>query len=284
MKKVLILGASGMAGHVIYNYLQAQDDLQVIGTTYSNFLNNECILLNIFDTQEVENVLKKVNPDIVINCVGILIKESNIRPDKTIFCNAFFPHFLKKITKDINAKLIHISTDCVFSGKKGFYSESDIKDAVDIYGLSKSLGEIEDNYNLTIRTSIIGPELKKNGEGLFHWFMNQNKIINGYKSNFWSGVTTLELAKFIRWVLNHPINGLVHLTNGEPISKYDLLQKINFIYNRRVIIKDDKDYFCNKSLVKSDRLDYLVLSYDEMLVEQKDFMDKYREFYAHYLF
>ena len=284
MKKVLILGASGMAGHVIYNYLQAYDDLYVIGTTHANYLNNNCISLNIFDTQKVEKILNELKPEIVINCVGSLIKESKISPDKTVFCNAFFPHFLKKSIKNINAKLIHISTDCVFSGNKGSYTETDIKDAMDIYGLSKSVGEIEDEYNLTIMTSIIGPELKKNGEGLFHWFMNQNHTINGYKSNYWSGITTLELARFIRYVIDHPIVGLVHLTNGNPISKYSLLQKINIIYSRGIKIQSDKDYICDKSLVKSEKIDYSVPSYEEMLVEQKNFMNKHRELYAHYLF
>lgn len=284
MKNILILGASGMAGHMIYNHLKAQDDLHVVGTTHTNFLDDNCISLNVFDTQKVERILNKLNPDIVINCVGSLIRESKISPDKTIFCNAYFPHFLKGITKNINAKLIHISTDCVFSGNKGSYTEADMKDAADIYGLSKSLGEIEDKDNLTIRTSIIGPELKKNGEGLFHWFMGQSQTVNGYKSSYWSGVTTLELAKFIRWIIDNPITGLVHLTNGKSISKYDLLQKINTIYNKRITIQSNKDYFCDKSLVKSERMDYLVRSYAEMLVEQKDFMIKHREFYAHYLF
>lgn len=284
MKKVLILGASGMAGHVIYSHLEAQLDLSVVGTTYANFLNNDCISLDIFDTQKVEKIINEIQPEIVINCVGSLIRESRISPDRTIFCNAFFPHFLRQITKKINAKLIHISTDCVFSGHKGSYSETDIKDAVDIYGLSKSLGEIEDRDNLTIRTSIIGPELKKNGEGLFHWFMSQNQSVNGFKSNYWSGVTTLELAKFICWVIEQPITGLLHLTNGMPISKYDLLQKINAIHDKEIRIESSKDYICDKSLVKSERITYLVPNYDEMLLEQKNFMNQHRDFYAHYSF
>ena len=114
--------------------------------------------------------------------------------------------------------------------------------------------------------------------------MSQNQSVNGFKSNYWSGVTTLELAKFICWVIEQPITGLLHLTNGMPISKYDLLQKINAIHDKEIRIESSKDYICDKSLVKSERITYLVPNYDEMLLEQKNFMNQHRDFYAHYSF
>jgi dTDP-4-dehydrorhamnose reductase len=284
MSTVLVLGASGMAGHVIYTYLCENTNFQVFGTTNKTLFTDDLISLDIFDVIKLEKILKEVKPNIIINCIGSLIGESRKNPDITIYCNAYFPYLLKKYTKEIGAKIIHISTDCVFSGNKGPYTEIDVKDADNIYGLSKSLGELDDNYNLTIRTSIIGPEIKGKGEGLFHWFMNENETINGYKSNYWSGVTTLELAKFIRYVIDYPITGLIHLTNGMPISKYDLLKKINFIYNKGIEIQSNKDFICDKTLVKSKRISYLVPNYDEMLIEQKDFMNKHRDFYVHYVF
>lgn len=282
MKKILILGASGMAGHVLYTYLKENTDFQIIGTTNATYLNEHCISLDIFNQDAVKQLIIEIKPSIIVNCIGSLIKESKTSPDKTIYCNAFFPHALKKYADEIGAKLIHLSTDCVFSGKTGQYREDSIKDATDVYGLSKSLGEIDGDNHLTIRTSIIGPEIKQHGEGLFHWFMQQSGTISGYKSNFWSGVTTPELAKFIAWQINHPLTGLVHLTNGVPISKYDLLNKINAIYGKGVSIRDDKDYVCDKSLSVSNKMSYEVPSYETMLTEQKDFMLNHENFYAHY--
>lgn len=282
MKKILILGASGMAGHVLYTYLQENSDFQIVGTTNSTYLNEDCVALDIFNQEAVKSLVTEIKPSLIVNCVGSLIKESKTSPHKTIYCNAFFPHALKKYADEVSGKLIHLSTDCVFSGQTGQYREDSVKDATDVYGLSKSLGEINDNNHLTIRTSIIGPEIKQHGEGLFHWFMQQHGTINGYKSNFWSGVTTLELAKFIAWQISHPLTGLVHLTNGVPISKYNLLSKINSVYGKDISILDDKDYVCDKSLSVSSKMTYEVPSYDVMLTEQKDFMLKHESFYAHY--
>ena len=288
MKKILILGASGMAGHVVYNYLNEHLDktlFELYGTTNSNNFGDITTKINIFDTSSLSNYLDMIKPDFVINCVGMLIRGSKEYPDKTIFANSYFPHFLARLSYEKSFKLIHISTDCVFSGKKGGYIETSVKDATDVYGMSKALGEIIDDKNLTIRTSIIGPEIKKNGEGLFHWFMtNEDKNINGYKSNIWSGVTTLELAKFIKWVLeNKDIKGLLHLTNNHPISKFDLLTIFNktFLKDKKII--SDKDYKCDKSFVNTNKdVDYVVPSYETMLLEQKEFMMKNALIYATY--
>ncbi len=280
MKKILVLGAAGMAGHVIYTYLKELGKYEVIGTTNNNNLEGVSYKMNIFNKEEVESIISIVKPDIIINCIGMLIRTSKTNPDQTIYGNAYFPYILKDLAEKNNAKLIHISTDCVFSGKTGGYTENSFKDSTDVYGLSKNLGEIIDDKNLTIRTSIIGPELKRNGEGLFHWFMQQEGIVNGFKSNFWSGVTTLELAKFIDWIVDCPFVGLVHLTNNEAISKYDLLHIFNEIYDKNLNIVDKKDYAANKSFVNTnDKITFLVPSYKQMLKEQKEFMLAHKSFY-----
>lgn len=284
MNKVIVLGASGMAGHVIYTYLQEHTKYQIIGTTNSTYLNENCISLDVFNQLQVEKFITKNKPDVIINCVGSLIRESKSHPDRTIYCNAYFPYFLKNCAANVGARLVHISTDCVFSGNSGGYYEDSFKDATDVYGLSKSLGEINDDTNLTIRTSIIGPEIKKNGEGLFHWFMAQNGTINGYKSNFWSGVTTLELAKFIVWQINTSSTGLINLTNGIAISKYDLLKLINDEFHRNIDIISEKDYVCDKSLKSHREIDYKVPSYEVMIKEAKKFMIEHKQYYAHYQF
>ena len=283
MKKILVLGAAGMAGHVIYTFLKNLDKYDVVGTVNSNSFDGIDTRLDIFDRNKIENYIAETNPDIIINCIGMLIRSSKDSPDSTIYANSYFPHFLKKIAAKTNAKLIHISTDCVFSGKGGKYTEFSYKDANDIYGLSKSLGEIIDESNVTIRTSIIGPELKNDGEGLFNWFMSQTGHINGYKSNFWSGVTTLELAKFIEWILNSSTTGLVHLTNNVPISKFDLLTILNKVHRKNLSISGDKDYQCDKSFINTNvDITHVVPSYEEMMQQQLDFMLTNKNWYNHY--
>ncbi|MGJ1535281.1 dTDP-4-dehydrorhamnose reductase family protein [Sphingobacterium multivorum] len=285
MKKVLVLGAAGMAGHVVYTYLSELNKYEVVGTTNNNYLNGISLKMDIFKPDEVNRIIYQVKPDFIINCIGMLIKTSRQHPDQTIYGNAYFPHLLKKLASENGSKLIHISTDCVFSGSTGSYTENSFKDASDVYGLSKNLGEIIDEENLTIRTSIIGPELKQNGEGLFDWFMSQQGEINGFRSNIWSGVTTLELAKFIDWVLelDQAVVGLVHLTNNQSISKFDLLNIFNKVYDRGLTISDHKDYVCDKSFINTKmNIDHKVPIYKEMIQEQKLFMDEHDDFYAKY--
>ncbi|PQA95864.1 hypothetical protein B0A69_05715 [Chryseobacterium shigense] len=288
MKNIIILGASGMAGHIVYTVLKEKLDKQnysVFGTTNSNDFLDITQKLDIFNTDAVEKYLSEVEPYMVINCIGVLIKGSKEFPDKTIFANSYFPHFLAKLAFKNSFKLVHISTDCVFSGKEGGYTETSVRDASDIYGMSKALGEIIDEKNLTIRTSIIGPEIKESGEGLFDWFMKTNdKDISGYESNFWSGVTTLELANFITWLIDHnDFNQLIHLTNNEAISKYSLLKIFNEVFEQHKTINNNRDYVCNKSFVNTNKkLDYHVPSYHQMLEEQKEFMKNHSDLYKHY--
>ena len=196
--------------------------------------------------------------------------------------NAYFPHLLKRLSDEVGAKLIHISTDCVFSGKKGNYTEDDFRDADDVYGRSKALGEIINDKDLTIRTSIIGPELKENGEGLFHWFMHQCGEINGFRTAIWGGVTTLELAKAIDFSLDNGIVGLIHLSNGVGISKFDLLNLFKEIWGKDTVIKPYDGNEVDKSIEKSLRLDYEVPSYRQMLVEQFEMMKSYSNLYSAY--
>ncbi|MBB6372532.1 dTDP-4-dehydrorhamnose reductase family protein [Chryseobacterium shigense] len=288
MKNIVILGASGMAGHVVYTVLKEKLDKQnynILGTTNSNNFSGITQKLDIFDTSVLEEYLTEVKPYMVINCIGMLIRSSKQFPDKTIFANSYFPHFLARLASENSFKLIHISTDCVFSGKTGGYTEDSVKDAADVYGMSKALGEIIDDKNLTIRTSIIGPEIKENGEGLFDWFMKTGETsVSGYKSNFWSGVTTLELAKFITWLIdNNNFDHLIHLTNSEAISKHSLLNIFNDVFEQNKTINDDRDYICNKSFINTNKqLTYQVPTYRKMLEEQKEFMKNHSDLYKHY--
>ena len=283
MRKVLLFGATGMAGHVVYCYLQNTGKYDIANVVYRTPLNEDSIVVDVTNRKAVAEVVNKVQPEIIINCIGVLIKGSKEHPDNAILINAYFPHLLKKLADEVNAELVHISTDCVFSGKKGNYTETDFRDADDVYGRSKALGEVINEKDLTIRTSIIGPELKRSGEGLFHWFMNQHGQVNGFKTAIWGGVTTLELAKAIDVALEQNKTGLIQLSNGVGITKFDLLNLFKEIWNKQdVAIMPYDGNGVDKSIAKSERFDYEVPSYKQMLIEQAEWMVKHKALYKQY--
>lgn len=266
--KILIVGSTGMLGHMVYHYLKGTKKYDLYNSAYRQKLTEDTIICDVKDQQRLEILFSIVRPKVVINCIGALIKESVDKPSSAIYLNAYLPHLLKDLCNQCNAKLIHISSDCVFSGKRGGYEAEDFRDADDIYGRSKALGEVIDSNHVTLRTSIIGPELKHNGEGLMNWFLNQSGQIKGYKKAIWSGVTTLELAKAIESVIDNDLVGLFHVTNGTPISKYELLKLfLKYLDSNIVEIIPDTKVAINKSLVSSKKFDFCVPSYDLMLKE-----------------
>lgn len=283
-KRILLFGATGMAGHIAYYYLSSLGRYDVIDIVFRNPLTENSIVVNATDKDAVAKVVREQQPDIILNCVGVLIKGSKEHPDNAIYINAYFPHQLKALADEIGAKLIHISTDCVFSGKKGYYTEKDFRDADDVYGRSKALGEVINDKDLTLRTSIIGPELKKNGEGLFHWFMNQTGQVNGFQTAIWGGVTTLELAKAIDIAIQQEKVGLIQLSNGIGISKYDLLYLFKEIWKKEVEILPYDGNGIDKSIARSTKFNYEVPSYKQMLLEQYQWMENHKDLYKQYIF
>lgn len=284
MKNILIFGGSGMAGHMITMYLSYfTDKYKVYNVCHKNKLNDNSIICNIEDLDAVLNIVKDTNPDVIINCVGILNKSANIDIKNTVYTNTFFPRFLARIGELENIKVIHLSSDCVFSGKEGNYSEASFKDEDDIYGLSKNLGEIDSKNSLTIRTSIIGPELK-NGSGLFNWFMHQRGVIGGYTKVYWTGITTLELAKVIDNVIDTDLSGIYNVVPNYKISKYDLLNLIKDEFDKDdIIIEKDSTVSSDKSLIsiKTD-LNYNVSSYDVMIKDMYIWMTTHKDLYNLY--
>jgi dTDP-4-dehydrorhamnose reductase len=267
--KILVLGSTGMLGHVLYDTIKQHTNYEVVDLVFRHKLNKNSIICDVTDKYKLADVVEKVNPDIIVNCIGVLIKGSTYNPSNAIYINSFLPHYLVTLAENCNARVIHISTDCVFSGKKGGYSESDYKDANDIYGRSKALGELLGDNHLTFRTSIIGPEIKEAGEGLLHWFLKQEVSINGYTKAFWGGLTTVELSKAIIAAIDQNISGLIHVTNGEAISKFDMLQMFKTAFNRSLLtIESSEGKKIDKSL-KSERKDfeYTVPSYTQMFTE-----------------
>lgn len=282
MKKVLVLGSTGMLGHVLCNILESNSKYHLYNLSFRKKLNSKTVIIDVSDFDRLKKYIELNKPDFIVNCIGVLIKESNQNIKNAIYTNAFFPHLLYELSNNINCKLIHISTDCVFSGQFGNYDENSIKDAIDIYGKTKSLGEFNLENHLCIRTSIIGPELKENGEGLFNWMFNQKGQIFGYKNVFWSGVTTLELSRAIEFSIKNNISGLWNLTNQTIISKYDLLKKIIDIFSLNEIdLKTNIEKKSNKSLITKRKINYKVPNYDQMINDLKNYIELNRSSYKY---
>ena len=284
-KKVLVLGATGLIGHQIYKYLDANSEYNLYNITYRKKLNDSSILLNIRNEVEFLNKIRIIKPDIIINAIGVLIESSNKDPENAIFINAYMPHRLMRLADELGTKFIHISTDCVFSGeKKEPYIETDFKDGKGTYAKTKGLGEIITDKHLTLRTSVVGPELKSDGEELFHWFMMQEGTIQGYTKAIWSGVTTLELAKIVKLVIENNITGLYHVTNSQPINKYELLNLFKKYTNKNIKIIPVVGKNVNKSFIDTRKeLNYTIPTYEEMIKEMIEFIKSNPDLYQQYI-
>ena len=284
IKKVVVIGCKGMAGHVVKTYLESTNNYDIWGIARGVKSEQNLINLDVSNTQELENIFANNSFDVVINCIGLLNKTAEDNPELAIWFNSYFPQLLASFGKKYNYKLVHISTDCVFSGKEGGYKEDSFKNGIGFYAQSKALGEVVNTKDLTFRTSIIGPELKQNGIGLFHWFMNQTNEIFGFTEAYWSGVTTIELAKGIDAAIKQDLIGLYQFVNNSKICKYDLVNEFNDIFkNGKIKITPKSDYKVDKSLI-STRTDFLynVPSFKVMIEEMKKWMLNYKDLYKHY--
>ena len=284
MQKVLIFGATGMAGHMVAMYLsKIKEKYTVYNVCHNSKLNENSILCDINDIDKINSIIDYINPDVIINCIGVLNKSAELDIKNTIYVNTFFPKLLDRLGEIKNIKILHLSTDCVFNGSKGNYSEESFKDEDGIYGLSKNFGEIYGKNSLTIRTSIIGPELK-NGSGLFNWFMHQEGIIKGFTNVYWNGITTLELSKVIDKALDLNIRGIYNIANESKISKYDLLNLMKSEFNKDDIeIEKFEDIHCDKSLISLKKdFNYEVNPYEVMLKDIHVWMEENKSIYKLY--
>jgi dTDP-4-dehydrorhamnose reductase len=284
-KKVIIIGSNGMAGHLISDYLTLNSIFEIKRVARDSSNKKTDYQIDVSDLNAIDELISNSKPDYVINAIGVLNADAENNPDRAVLLNSYFPHFLAKICDKYESRLFHISTDCVFNGKKGSYLENDFKDGIGFYAQSKALGEVNYHNHITIRTSIIGPDIKRNGIGLLNWILSQNGDINGYSEAFWGGVTTLELAKAIEFFILQNIDGvnIYHLTNSEKISKFDLLRIINKVFNLKLNIKSSSEYKVNKSLINSNKLiDYKVPSYQIMIDEMYKWILNNKESYPQY--
>ena len=283
-KKILVLGSTGLIGHQVYNYLAQTDMYDLYNLAYRKNLNEDTYLCDVRNEDKFIDTIKSISPDIIVNCVGILINGANLDSENAIFINAYLPHVLMNLSDKLNSKLIHISTDCVFSGVKGVsYLEHDFKDGKDTYAKSKGLGEGINENHLTLRTSVIGPELKADGEELFHWFMSQSGEIKGFTKAIWSGVTTLMLAKVVAWAIEDEITGLYHVTNNSSIDKFSLLSLLKKHTKKNISIIPTEGIIINKSFIDTrDELDFTIPSYDVMIKDLVHMMDQNKVLYKQY--
>ena len=281
--RILVLGGDGMLGHQLFHRLSLHHEVRVtlrrdlaFYDQYGMFTKENAyggIDLR-FPIVLEEKVLENFCPEAVINCAGIIKQHAQVKESiPNLEINALLPHRLSVICKLINARFLHFSTDCVFSGKKGNYREDDVPDAEDLYGRTKFLGEVYDSHCLTLRTSIVGPELSRK-KSLLEWFLSQKGRVQGYTNAIFSGFTTIEMGRIVDHVLvNHPDASGIYHVSSEPINKYDLLHLFREKFKHDIQIESDATFCCDRSLDSGKfrrKFDYTPPSWEEMVDELPD--------------
>lgn len=281
--KILVLGATGMAGHVVSTYFsEAGHQVDTLAATRQ--LNPNTITLDVTHSDQFLAKLNQSTYDVIINCIGVLVRESDEKKSKAVYLNSYLPKLLEENYKDTSTRLIHISSDGVFSGARDTYFEDSPCDSRTFYGQTKALGEIINDKDLTIRTSIVGPELRKDGSSLFNWFFNQKVEVNGFTESFWRGLTTLELAKVIEQALDQNTVGLYHIVPRDRISKFDLLSLIKKSFYRNMpVVKPSSGTTTNANILsKREDLNYSVQTYEKMTDELYSWVIAHKDLYPHY--
>jgi dTDP-4-dehydrorhamnose reductase len=282
MKKIAVLGATGMAGHVIALYLEEQG-YDVYRMSRSIAISEKNARIDASDITSLINWLEEIKPDVIVNSIGILQREADARPDIAIQLNAYLPRKLEQQFKGRAIKFIHLSTDCVFSGSTGGYEEHSFPDGMTMYDRSKALGEVVNDKDLTFRMSIIGPDTDVNGTGLLNWFLKQQGVTNGYSKALWNGVTTIELSKAIDAAIKQDLSGLYHLTPNEKINKFDLLCLFQQEFGKKNIeIVPFDNYVVDKTLINTrTEFNYVIPTYPEMINEMASWVNEHKRLYPY---
>ena len=285
--KFFVLGCNGMAGHLISLYLQEKGH-DVLGFDRQKSSLVKSIAGDARDSKTLKDIVDAGKFDTIINCIGILNQFAENDHELAAYLNAYFPHFLAKITDRTATQVIHMTTDCVFSGKKGSYTEVDLRDGETFYDRSKALGELDDEKNLSLRNSIVGPDINPKGIGLLNWFMNNTNgdypEVNGYTKAMWSGQTTYQLAKTMEAAAQARVHGLINAVPNSSISKYDLLKLFNkYLRGDKVKINPIEGVNADKSLVRTNfEFEYIIPDYETMVSEMADWMKNHKSLYSHY--
>ena len=282
--KLLVLGCNGMAGHLISLYFKEKGN-DVIGFARSDSsLLDKTIIGDASDMLLVKRTIEDGQYDAVINCIGLLNQFAENNKAMAVLLNGYLPHYLVEITKNTRTRIIHMSTDCVFAGNDGPYYEDSFPNGTSFYDRSKAIGEIDNDKDLTFRNSIIGPDIKESGIGLFNWFMKQEGPIDGFTGAIWTCVTTLTLPKAMEAALKENLTGLYNLVNNHSISKFDLCSLFNrYFRNGEVEINPDDKLRLDKSLRrKRNDFTFVVPSYEQQIKEMRKWVDSHKDLYPHY--
>jgi len=272
-----------MIGHQLYSYLKTDKHYDLSIQHNQNKFFQHSYPLDFFDLDGLQSFILREKPDSIINCTGVLIEKSNQDFRQAIYLNSYIPHFLKDLINSIGGKFIQISTDCVFSGDTGPYAEYDLKDGLSNYSKTKGLGEIDDDINLTLRTSVIGPDLKASSTELLHWFLLQDGEIQGFSKSLWTGITSYTFAKIVKKFLDSQISGIYNISSPKAISKYELLMLLENRFQRGLKISKVDGPLSNKSLLDTRRLlDLDIPSYEDMIDELYESTAGSAENYRHY--
>lgn len=279
---ILVIDSNGVVGHVVALYLHEQGhDVTGYSETASKWF--ECIQGDLFDINMLQTVVTNGGYDAIINCSAIINQYAEEDKAKAVFINSYIPHFLEYITANTSTVVVHRSTDCIFSGKRGNYAVGDIPDAESFYAKSKVLGEIINDKDITIRTSLIGPETEESGGSLLNWYLKQRGEVRGFANAIWTGVTTIEFAKEIEQLLLQKAHGLFQCVPKNAISKYDLLCLFEkYFPGERNVVRIENERV-DKSLVQ-EVLEYKIEipTYDSMVSEMADWVKKHKDLYVNY--
>ena len=281
--KILVLGCNGMAGHMISLYLKEQGH-DVLGFALTRSALVDSVAGDAMDIAFMRELVGHDRFDTIINCIGLLNQFAENNKADATYLNAYLPHFLAQLTEKSHTQIIHMSTDCVFSGKRGQYTEDDLRDGETFYDRSKALGELDDDKNITLRNSIVGPDINRNGIGLLNWFMQQHGEVTGYTRAMWTGQTTLQLAKTMEMAARERAHGLYNTVPDNSISKCDLLGLFNtYIRKEKVRIIPVDKLAADKSLKRTRwDFDYKIPDYEKMIAELGEWMRQHRTLYPHY--
>lgn len=277
--KILVLGGDGMLGHQLLQSFQYRHDVRVTlrqdfftYATYGLFdSSNSYFDVDVRSYERLVEVIADCRPEVVVNAVGIVKQRSDAKESiPSLEINALLPHRLAVLCRGIGARLVHLSTDCVFSGEKGGYTEDDSADALDLYGKSKYLGEVREENCITLRTSIIGRELSRK-KSLLEWFLAQRGTIKGFRKAIYTGFSTIEMARIIeKMLLNYPQASGVYHVSSQPINKYELLCLFREKFGVKVQIEPDDSFVSDRSLDSSrfrKEFDYIPPIWDKMVEE-----------------
>jgi dTDP-4-dehydrorhamnose reductase len=267
--RVVVLGSCGLAGHMILDYLSRTDHIEVVGIDRGSVSRFVQIRADVESSGRLLSVLKSVKPAVVVNCIGVLNAAADADLRRAILLNSYLPHELAGWGDTLGFKLIHLSTDCVFSGDMGGYTERAVPDGTTAYARTKVLGEIQSGRHLTFRTSIVGPEIRPDGNGLLEWLLRQTGIVPGYAGVQWTGVTSLVLARAVEAAITSDLRGLYHLVPDTSISKYQLLRDMTraFGVHGIQIVRQQRPHNRRTLICTRTDFDFRVPDYRSMLEE-----------------